>query len=252
MKPFQQYILVLTCMIVLADYGTSNATAVIQILDISNQKILVAADSKATTYNARKEPVESTFCKIVKVTDSSFLAVTGLGNSDRFNPFTMFRSGYKKFNDNLKTLRFIEGPVRQVLESEMKRARQESIEVYKKAFGNEVKLTLMLFGFDRGSIFSYNTEFRGETPLKITHIDCPGSACIPNRQIALFAGTAEVLDNYHQQYPPSPSTSFVTWVQNAMATAIKAHPELVGPPIDMILVEPKGATWLQVKKKCRT
>jgi len=40
------------------------------------------------------------------------------------------------------------------------------------------------------------------------------------------------------------------WSKNAMEAAIKAAPDFVGPPVDIISINHKGAKWLQVKKEC--
>ena len=235
-------------------------TAIITIIDPANG-IIVAADSKELEIRAgRKEPVVLSRCKISRMADKLFFVASGYTRSSgKYDAARMVLEAYQLHKSASKALDVAESRIQRTLEKDLEEHRKESPEQFDKYLARPLEMAL--FGSESGNLFRYATNFEIQSgpgafrEVKVTRYRCPGKSCPGGQAHMVFTGKTTGIDRYYKEHPPVHTnlSELVAWVRQAMKEGIKAEPELVGPPIDIIWVPRHGAfAWIEVKKECKS
>jgi hypothetical protein len=247
---------------VLADYlGPQVGTAIIAIVH-PESRIVLAADSKLRliTLNEKKsKPGILVTCKINKLSDSIFFVTAGFYGPERFRVVDVVRWAYLEADDLAKTIQLIETRLKAGLEKAYLEIRNKSADFYRREFDKLEKVHVFLFGAQIGKLFIHRREFRARNlshgiVVDVIRESCPGNLCQGGQSFVFFAGKTDGINQYEASNPIRPGllSEEVKWFNNAMNAQIKATPQDVGPPINIISIQPTGeARWIQGEDQCK-
>lgn len=227
-------------------------TAILSIV-MPGELIAVAADSKAVGVTEEGDEKSLSECKIRKISENVFFATTGLWRSKTYNAANIIAEALRENEEPQEGVVIAENRIQKYLADELSRLRLNSPRNFIKWFKELRYASVIVFGLQKGSLFLYSSDFVASDTdpihVQVTRHECPGKECPPGQTHMTFYGHSIGLDEYHRTHNKVPVID-LNWIKNAMESAIKAEPQFVGPPIDIIRINEKGARWVQVKKEC--
>jgi hypothetical protein len=220
---------------------------------IPNERTIVAADSKTIGVTVGNEERILSGCKIRKIKDNVYFAATGLWGTRSASIPAIIAESFQSNPQVEEAMPLVETRLGSYLKDELAGIKKRLPERFQQSFDNLRHAQIIIFGLQNGSLFLHHRDFLATDDsaginVQVTRQECPGKSCPSKEATFVFYGHKEGLEEYFNTHKPSELT--LEWIKNAMAAAIKAAPDFVGPPVDIISINHKGAKWLQVKKEC--
>lgn len=222
---------------------------------VSNEVILVAADSKAIGLTFGGEEKILSECKIVRISDNLFFATTGLKMTSRIHSTTVIKGAFQENTTASEGAMLAEIRFQRYLADELSSLRTNSPRQFNERFESLRNASVIIFGLEKESLFFHRSDFIAEAApdrisVKVNREHCVGNACPKAHEasMVLYGHTSGLLE-YHRTHQASEVD--LDWIKNAMEHAIKTTPQFVGPPVDIIEIYKTGPKWLQVKDACK-
>jgi hypothetical protein len=243
----------------LANYSAPRiGTAIIAIV-YPESRIVVAADSKRRFLAFDEKKTESeNFCKISKLSDSIFFVVAGFNGWRSFRVYDTVRWAYLEASNLGEAIQLTETRLKTRIEMAHVGIRNKSPDFYRREFNTLEKVNVAFFGAQNGKLFFNRREFKArnlshEIVVDITRQNCPGDACPKGHGLFVSGGKSDGITQYLTNNPiPLRLTEQVNWINNAMNAQIKATPQDVGGPINIISINPAGEMqWIQGEDQCK-
>ncbi|HXG51779.1 MAG TPA: hypothetical protein VNN77_10280 [candidate division Zixibacteria bacterium] len=228
-------------------------TAILSVV-VPDEQIAVAADSKAIGITAAGEQKILSECKVRRIGENVFFSATGLWSSQNSSLTTIIGGSFQEARKAREAILLIEKRVQSYLAQALANVRARSPESFRKWFDYLRRSSIILFGLQNGSLFLYTSEFAltdgpERIHVEVTRYECPGSSCPSGHTTLAFYGHTKGLDEYFRKRRGSEID--MAWIRNAMEWAIRAEPQFVGPPVDILRINKTGARWVQAKAECR-
>jgi hypothetical protein len=256
MRPALIPILLLKLLFDLLSATAVSATAIIVIR--TAEEIIAAADSKSTiTLYPDWQRYAFENCKIRKLHDTLYFAASGLTNdyTQTLNVETAIRNSYKKSASVSQTVEVAEALIKSSFLEALNRQKREHPEIFKKNFSKDPYVDFALFGFERGAGFVHRRRLgaqddKGGLSVKLVDFEnCP-PLCKDPGEITLL-GERDTMKEYIDKLGPVTALTDLQIAESTVRVAIARNPETVGPPIDILRIDRRGAEWIKVKNMCR-
>jgi hypothetical protein len=218
------------------------------------QEVVIAADSAATFQGDGRPVATGTVCKIYRVNDSLFFAVSGLVNDSRtgFSIPEIVASGSAggSIAEKLATMeRAVQGAVLR----ELPRVKERDPAGYATLMGSKGAVTVTLGGIDAGAPivtgFSLGLAAspNGSIETNILRDSCPGN-CASGVRVFWFGEVAAV--ERLRASGRLPALAMPELARYLVQAEIDAGAPGVGGPVDVLRILPSGPVWLQKKQGC--
>ncbi len=219
-------------------------------------QVVIAADSLGT---ARGYRIESTqpVCKIFAVKDSAF-AIAGLVRDPvwNFDAENLTADILRRKNRVTETANDLTERLEAMLGSYLERLKKGNPYLYGKLLeeqgGTVTSILLAAYEGDQpvaiGISFRASEEMGGRVKITATRVACPGDC--PDGVMYFFLGERRPIDRYiaeHGRDRLGPADSAAPFL---VQLVIDGGSKLVGPPIDVIVIDRQGVSWLARKEGC--
>jgi hypothetical protein len=233
-------------------------TAIIAVVH-PESRIVLAVDSKRLFIPLDKPELEvSSICKINKLSDSIFFVATGFFGRQTFRVPDVVRKAVAEANNLPEAIQLAEARLKAGFEKNLLEIRSKSPDVYRSESERLQKLEVFFFGAQIGKLFIHRREFRARNlpdkiPVDVIRNSCPGNWCQGGHSFLVFAGRNKAISQYQNNNPIRFTvTEEVKWINSAMNAQIKATPQDVGSPINIVSIKPTGETqWIQGEDQCK-
>lgn len=219
--------------------------------------IVVAADSKSTNIIGGVHPEAS--CKIEKVGDKYFsIAGLVLVEEVHYNAMEMAsKSAGSAINLEAAT-ESVEKAVQPFLIRIMEQMRKQFPDYFKKHSENKPIFSIIFYGIESGIPKYYSRQFIVKTnvdnSLKVEVVrqnyNSQGDTDLMYASIGEDNGQGKYFDSLELTPDILSLSNLVNLARNLVEVEIKASPETVGGPIDILQLDEKGEHWVQRKKEC--
>ena len=219
-------------------------------------EVVIAADSLGTERGYRIESTKPV-CKIFTVKDTAF-AIAGLVKAPgwNFDAENLTADSLRRQNRLSETANDLAERVTAMLGSHLERMKKGNPYLYRKVLeeqeGNITSILLAAYEGDRpvaiGMLFSASEETGGRVKISVTRFACPGDC--PDGVMYFFLGERGPIERYIAEYgkgrllPASSGAPFL------VGLVIDGGSKLVGPPIDVIVIDRQGVSWPSRKEGC--
>jgi hypothetical protein len=219
-------------------------------------QVVIAADSLGT---ARGYRIESTqpVCKIFTVKDTAF-AIAGLVKDPawNFDAENLAADSIRRQNRLTETANDLSVRLTAMLGSFLERLKKGNPYLYGKLLeeqdGTITSILLAAYEGDQpvaiGMSFRASKETGGRVRITATRVSCPGDC--PDGVMYFFLGERRPIDRYLAEHgrdrllPASSGAPFLVQL------VIDGESKLVGPPIDVMVIDRQGVSWPARKEGC--
>lgn len=242
------------CALVLLALASARATTIVSVKTAS--EIVIGADSKVTDTFGGAAAGQA--CKIVQA-GNLFFAYEGMAR-DRRTGFDITRIAVQallfKPNASLaEKVSILTGFLTDSLFAELLSLKQHDPDTYReKVEGGQTFLKILVAGFDGNQPLLFVRGFRA-VPLnrKTIAVSVVPDDCLADCR-AEFAvrtlGETAAIDGLPEETPGFWAGGIAQGVRRLIETEIAARSEYVGPPVDILRIDSKGAEWIQKKPSC--
>ena len=225
------------------------AATTLAILRTSDQ-LVIAADSLMTLYGGRSQQA----CKIRRHDDVVFatagLVVSTEGVPDAHQVITDVLRRPVTWTEHVQT---IEDRLQEPLLRTLRRLRREMPDEFRRQIVQGFVLHVTLAAFRDGHPVLEMREFFVETNgpnelrLRVTRMSCPGQ-CARETEIFGVGETEAMMRDVREirQFPPD----LAAFGRDLVTRQVRATPEFVGPPVDVIRIAADGVHWVHRKPSC--
>jgi len=215
-------------------------------------QIVVGADSKVIRdivhSNGKKEVIERTECKIKPLRQDLFISLDALGRqpASNYDAFIIAKQVATIKSGREVVPAFIES-VKVPLVRAVAAIDRTTPGGFRTKYPFGLVLEVAIFGKTENSVFADRIRFfassGGHNNISITSeiLRCPGDC--PNVGKLQLGGEEQLQESIWKD-------GQIEGVRRALAQAIKGHPAIVGPPISIIKITPKGVEWVE-KGACK-
>ena len=232
----------------------SAAKATTIVVARSDKEIVIGADSKVTdTYG---KELNSQVCKIQQV-GNLFIAFEGLLR-DKATGFSVPEIAVRSLQlkpdaTAAEKVNILTGFLTAELFDELLRVRRDSADEFHTKLEGQTFLRIVIAGFENNRPVVFVRQFRtafiargiGVTVIPDDCLDdCKGEV------VTRFLGETEAIEGLPEDSPGFWKDGLVTGVRRLVEIEIGARSEYVGPPIDLLQINPRGAKWIQKKEAC--
>ena len=234
--------------------GRAAATTIVAVRTPS--EIVIGADSKVTdTYG---NAFANQACKIIQA-GNLFFAYEGLAR-DKQTGFDIAQIAARalqlKPNASVsEKVSILTGFVASQLFIELPLLKQHDPATYReKVEGGQTFLKILIAGFDGNKPLLFVRQFRAvpvnrqTIGVSVVPDDCL-SDCFDEIVVRSLGETAAI-DGLPEETPGFWKGGIVEGVRRLIETEIAARSEYVGPPVDILRIDSKGARWIQKKPGC--
>ena len=221
----------------------------------SQTEIVIGADSKVTdTFgNDLKKPL----CKI-RQAGNLFIAFEGLKENRQtgFNvlDFSLKALQRKPRASALDRVSILTALLTSRLFTELRFLKQHDQETYVRKILGKTFLRLIIAGFEHDRPLIFVRQFRAnQINEQMVVAESIADDCLVNCQgeiVTRFLGETEAIDGLAEETPGFWGKGLANGVRQLIQTEIAARDEYVGPPIDLLHIDARGAEWIQRKPKC--
>jgi hypothetical protein len=218
-----------------------SATSVVALIDRANNKLVIAADCRVD-----RDSASTSECKIINE-PGCVVALAGL-YAEKTSGFEVRALVRRACNDpgNLqsKADKFVEA-ARAPYEAAIRRIREVSARDFAKAAVNQP--TEVLFaGIQDGQVALAVRGFIADSEARVT-VERYDNIGAENSGIGYFLGVNEEIRAYISSHPHWTKMGYPNAARRFVQMAIRAHPDLAGPPISEVELDRNGKpTWLSL------
>lgn len=247
LKPFSSVLLLLSFS------SLSSATTIV--VARSQTEIVIGADSKVTdTFgNDLNKPI----CKI-RQAGNLFIAFEGLKENRQtgfnvldFSLRALQRKPRASASDRVNILTAL---LTSRLFTELRFLKQHDQETYLRKIQGKTFLRLIVAGFEHDRPLIFVRQFRANqineqmVVAELIADDCLANC--PGEIATRFLGETEAIDGLAEETPGFWEKGLANGVRQLIQTEMGARDEYVGPPIDLLHIDARGAKWIQRKPEC--
>jgi hypothetical protein len=217
-------------------------------------EIVIGADSKVT--DSYGKSLHSETCKIQQV-GTLFLAYEGLLRDKRtgFSVAEISRRALQLRPDASVADRvgILTGLITSALVDELIKVRSNSPDEFRQKLEGQTFLRIVITGFDKKKPAVFVRQFRmaifgGKMAVTVIPDDCADDCT--GDVVTRFLGETAAIDGLPDETPGFWSSGLTNGVRRLIEMQIAARPDYVGPPIDIVRLDSRGATWIQKKPQC--
>ncbi len=253
-------------MIFLLFPSDADGTSIVAIL--SNNTVVIAADSKQTTVGIPgAKPVSG--CKLHVVNNLAW-STSGLDHAFTVDPrngstktvydMNHFIGGVAVTKDSPQAkIARLDSLIPSAILSEAKTLQRTSPQGFAFFSGGRVFLEVLLVGFENGKVVISHREYGLEVSKgKVTvgqnrwKPDCPGEGC-RNPQ-AFFTGERGALEKFFMSHPDVFRSTSINYLRDVAIRSVQmeidAAPEIVGGPIETATIDGSGVHWEENNTVC--
>ena len=230
-------------------FGTTPTATTLAILRTTDQ-LVIAADSLMTLYGGRPQQA----CKIRRHDDIVFatagLVVSSDGILDAHRVIAEVLRRPVTWTEHVQT---VEERLREPLLRTLRRLREEMPDEFLKQISQGFVLHVTLAAFRYGRPVLEMREFfvemndRGGLRLRVKRTSCPGQ-CSRETEVFGIGETDAMMREVRDvsRFPPD----LAAFGRDLVTRQIRATPEFVGPPVDVIRITANGVRWVHRKPSC--
>ena len=254
-RPTYQNLLILLAvgaLILICGYDLANATTIV--VARSANEIVIGADSKVTdTYG---HELNSQVCKIQQV-GNLFIASEGLLR-DKATGFSVPEIAMKALQlkpdgSVAERVNILTGFLTSELFVELQRVRSNSADEFHTKLEGQTFLRVVVAGFEANHPVVFVRQFRTTFVARGIGVTVIPDDCLDDCQgevVTRFLGETEAIEGLPEDTPGFWKDGLASGVRRLIETEIGARREYVGPPIDLLQITAKGASWIQKKQEC--
>ncbi len=217
-------------------------------------EIVIGADSKVTdTYG---KELNSQVCKIQQV-GNLFIAVEGLlrDNATGFNvPEIVVKSLQLKPDATAaEKVNILTGFLTGELLVELNQVRRNSEHEFLTKLEGQTFLRIVVAGFENSRPLVFVRQFRMAYIAQGIGVMVIPDDCLDDCKgevVTRFLGETEAIEGLPEDNPGFWKDGLAAGVRRLVETEIEARSEYVGPPIDLLQINARGARWIQRKPEC--
>jgi hypothetical protein len=233
---------------------TSQTRATTIVVARTPSEIVIGADSKVTdTYG---KELNSQVCKIQQV-GNLFIAVEGL-LQDKATGFNVPEIAIKSLQlkpdaTAAEKVNILTGFLTSDLFVELNRVKLHSAEEFHTKLEGQTFLRIVVVGFENKLPVVFVRQFRMAYIAKGIGVMVIPDDCLSychGEVVTRFLGETEAIEGLPEDNPGFWNDGLVAGVRRLLQTEIEARSEYVGPPIDLLQINPQGARWIQKKPEC--
>lgn len=214
----------------------------------------MGADSKVTdTYG---NEIAGQVCKIQQF-GNLFVAFEGLlrDKATGFSVPDIVRRAFevKPEASAIDRVNILTGYLTSELFIELPRVRNNSADEFHTKLEGQTFLRVVIAGFERGRPVIFVRQFRTSFfahGIGVTVIPDDCLADCKGEVVTRFLGETAAIDGLPEETEGFWKDGLADGVRRLIETQIAARSEYVGPPIDLLRIDAKGATWIQKKPGC--
>lgn len=240
-------------------FSVQLANAQTSIVAIKNtREVVLAADSKVTQVAPDGTITALSLCKISRTESTYFSsAALGLETSTGFDADSIAAEALRNGKTIEKSVAIFDSLVEAPLVNALRAAKQQHLMQYYSENLNKTGLQIVFVGFEREEpvlCFAWYTT-NDSSPLDLSVTAHFGGTCSPNAKTveATFLGQHEAIDNFLKANPTF-TNAFRSVPELAARKLVEVEiadkPSEVGPPIDTLIIDSKGARPFKMKPGC--
>jgi hypothetical protein len=215
-----------------------------------DNQIAVAADSKI---KVGRNLDSSSDCKI-KQSENAFFAIAGHRRAEHseFDAFRVVREVFRMSNEARERTGKFEMLCQAALYNMVWTTYRKDRHYFDTYLRNKTILQVAFFGFQSGSPYLYVRHFKAtESPSGRIAVEIKRQECTARCDMLVLLGKSSAVGQYITQTPNSLKEKPINLVRKFVELEIIAEPDIVGPPIDILLITKGGAEWKQRKMECQ-
>ena len=233
-------------------YDLASATTIV--VARSANEIVIGADSKVTdTYG---NELNSQVCKIQQV-GNLFLGFEGLLR-DRATGFSVPEIAVRALQlkpdaSAAEKVNVLTGFLTSELFVELQRVRSNSASEFHTKLEGQTFLRVVIAGFEGNRPLVFVRQFRTTFIARGLGVTVIPDDCLDNCEgevVTRFLGETEAIEGLLEDTEGFWKDGLTSGVRRLIQTEIAARSEYVGPPIDLLLINARGAKWIQKKPGC--
>lgn len=238
--------------LLLASINSTRATTIV--VARTSTEIVIGADSKVT--DSYGKALNSETCKIQQV-GNLFIAFEGLLR-DKKTGFAVAdiarRALQLKFDGTAaERVSILTGFLTTGLVNELIQVKRNSPDEFQKKLEGQTFLRVVVAGFEKNKPVVFVRNFRmalvaGKMAVTVIPDDCLDDC--QGDVVTRFLGETAAIDGLPEETPGFWTEGVVAGVRRLLEVEIMARSEYVGPPIDILRIDAKGAKWIQKKAQC--
>lgn len=233
-------------------FGTDTAAPTTVVVVRTPTDIYMGADSKIT--DIRDESLQSTACKIRQV-DDLFFAFSGFPEIPGADPGLMgiIRAAAGSGGNIADKVEAFDDIIVDAWSKALQTLKKKRPQFYEDEVKGRNVLQIAIAGIQkRKPVFFMRhlkaLERNGLPGIAIYKKSCPGD-CVHGKVIA-YLGHTGALKGHTSDRSDVWNDGYVQGIRTLISLQMKADPEHVGPPIDILHIKRRGANWIQVKSEC--
>lgn len=229
-----------------------NATTIV--IARTPTEIVIGADSKVT--DSYGQGVDNEVCKIHQV-GSLFVAFEGLLRDKRtgFNVPDVSKRAlqWKPDASAAEKVTMLTGFLTSALFEELVQVRSNSPQEFQRKLEGQTFLKIVVAGFERNKPVVFVRQFRttfiaGKVAVTVIPDDCLDDC--KGEVVTRLLGETAAIDGLPEETPGFWQPGLIPGVRRLLELQIMARSEYVGPPIDILQINARGAKWIQKKPQC--
>jgi len=242
----------ITAVLLIVPSGLAKATTIV-VARTANE-IVIGADSKVTdTYG---KELNSQVCKIQQV-GNLFIAFEGLLR-DRATGFSVPEIATRALQlkpaaTAAEKVNILTGFLTAELFDELLRVRHDSADEFHTKLEGQTFLRIVIAGFEHNRPVVFVRQFRTAfiaRGIGVTVIPDDCLADCKGEVVTRFLGETDAIEGLPEDSPGFWKDGLATGVRRLVEIEIEARSEYVGPPIDLLQINARGAKWIQKKEGC--
>jgi hypothetical protein len=219
-------------------------------------QVVIAADSRATVRGYRIESTQAV-CKIFTVKDTAF-AIAGLVKDPvwGFDAENLIADTLRRQTRLTETANDLAERLTDTLGTYLERLKKGNPYLYGKLLEERDRniTSILLAAYEEGQPIAIGMSFRASEEsgarvgITATRVACPGNC--PDGVMYFFLGERQPIDRYIAEHgrdrlmPASSGAPFLVQL------VIDGGSKLVGPPVDVIVIDRQGVSWPSRKEGC--
>lgn len=220
----------------------------------TSMEIVIGADSKVT--DSYGKALNSETCKIRQI-GNLFIASEGLLRDKKtgFSVADIARRALQIRPDVTAAERvsILTGFLTSALVEELVQVRRNSPNEFQIKLEGQTFLRIAIAGFEKNKPVVFVRHFRmalisGKMAVTVIPDDC--LAACEGEVVTRFLGETAAIDGLPEDTPGYWNEGVVAGVRRLLEMEVMARSEYVGPPIDILRIDAKGAKWIQRKTQC--
>lgn len=241
-----------TLVLLLASINSTRATTIV--VARTSTEIVIGADSKVT--DSYGKTLNSEICKIQQV-GNLFIAFEGLLRDKRtgFAVADIAKRALQLRPEGTAAERvsILTGFLTTALVTELVQVKRNSPDEFQKRLEGQTFLRIVIAGFEKNKPVVFVRNFRmamvaGKMAVTVIPDDCLDDC--QGEVATRFLGETAAIDGLPEDTPGFWTEGVVAGVRRLLEVEIMARSDYVGPPIDILRIDAKGAKWVQKKPQC--